>query len=430
MTLAMRITDAFLGPVEASDFVRAMIRLSLYDWLICGIAGADEPVSKIIRTTLAGEGGKSDATVFGGPRLPARQAAMVNGTISHALDYDDTHFAHIGHPSVAVFPAAMAVAEAHHVGMLKFLDAALLGAEASIRTGIWLGRSHYEAGFHQTATAGAIGAAVASIRLFDADRMQCEMALGLVGTRASGLKSQFGTMGKPLNAGLAAANGVEAAQLAINGFVAALDGLDGSQGFGPTHAGAGDITAFEGMGSDWLFGDVSHKFHACCHGLHAMLEALQMMPTVAVDKIEEINVTAHPRWASVCNISNPTTGLEAKFSFRQTAAMALCGLPTNALESYSTGAIADEAMCIVRDLVHVDFDESLGETEAVVNIAKSDGSSIQSRYDLMQPISFEDRAQKLRRKGEALVGASLSEDCWEAAQSDDFNAVVAAMSKI
>src|SRR5690606_29687183 len=114
-------------------------------------------------------------------------------------------------------------------------QAFLTGAETAIRIGLVLGTVHYNLGFHQTATAGAFGAAVAAGRLLGLDSGQMRNAIGLCATRASGLKSQFGTMGKPYNAGVAAANGVEAARLASLGMNSADDGLMGLQGFVPTH---------------------------------------------------------------------------------------------------------------------------------------------------------------------------------------------------
>ena len=88
----------------------AMMRLSLFDWAACAAAGAAEPVAGIVRRMALAEAGTAEAGLVGGGRVPARMAALVNGTISHALDYDDTHFAHIGHPSVAVVPAALLIA--------------------------------------------------------------------------------------------------------------------------------------------------------------------------------------------------------------------------------------------------------------------------------------------------------------------------------
>jgi 2-methylcitrate dehydratase PrpD len=196
------------------ESARHMARLSLLDWIAVAVAGSNEPVSKIVRQMALDEGGAPDASIVGeNTRLPARAAAMVNGTASHALDYDDTNFVYIGHPSVAVIPAALAVAEKTGATDTAFIDAALIGMEVASRIGAWLGRSHYEAGFHQTATSGTFGAAMAVARILGLDQKRAQHALGLATTRASGLKSQFGTMGKPFHAGMAAANGVEVATL-------------------------------------------------------------------------------------------------------------------------------------------------------------------------------------------------------------------------
>ena len=134
-----------------------MMQLSFLDWAAVGIAGRDEPVSRITREMVLDEGGAPRATLIGhGARVPARAAALSNGATSHALDYDDTHFAHIGHPSVAVIPAALAVAEQSGADGAALQEAALIGVEASIRVGVWLGRNHYQTGFHQTTTAGPL----------------------------------------------------------------------------------------------------------------------------------------------------------------------------------------------------------------------------------------------------------------------------------
>ncbi|WP_457647842.1 MmgE/PrpD family protein, partial [Profundibacter sp.] len=254
------------------DNVREVFRLSLLDWCAVGLAGVKEPVSVAVRDMVLAEGGTGEAFVFGTDvALPARAAALANGAISHALDFDDTHFLHIGHPSVTIFPAALAVAQRVGATGAEFLAAALAGYEASVRIGQWLGRAHYEAGFHMTATAGCFGAAIAAARLLGADVVQMGAALGLASTRASGLKAQFGSMGKPYNAGMAASAGVEAALLAVSGMTSDASGL---HSFAAGHAGERNAAALEGLGQVFVTSAVSHKFHACCHGTHAALEAL------------------------------------------------------------------------------------------------------------------------------------------------------------
>src|SRR5581483_3984328 len=183
------IALARIPEAKLPESARQIARFSLFDWMVVGKAGQDQPVARIIREYVAAEAGNGVASMIGGGMAPARGAALVNGTVSHALDYDDTHFGHIGHPSVAIMPAALAVAEQIDASAEAMVDAFLLGAEASVRLGLVLGRGHYERGFHQTATAGAFGATIAAARLLDLGDSETRNALSLVATRASGLKS-------------------------------------------------------------------------------------------------------------------------------------------------------------------------------------------------------------------------------------------------
>jgi 2-methylcitrate dehydratase PrpD len=292
----MGITEVLVkfGTAEVPEEAAAMMRLSLFDWAACGIAGAAEPDFAAFRRAQMTEEGP--AHLFGGDTAGAATAALLNGTLSHALDYDDTHFAHIGHPSVAVLPAVIALAETLGTALKDAVDAATIGVEACVLTGVWLGRAHYQIGYHQTATAGAFGATLACARLLGLDKDQTRHALGLCASMASGIKAQFGTMAKPLNAGLAARTGVEAALWAQAGMTAAQDGMEGPLGFGPTHHGEGAQVKLPRK--DWQISAISHKFHACCHGLHAMLEALSGTQPDA-DKIAAVRIRTHPRWMSV-----------------------------------------------------------------------------------------------------------------------------------
>jgi 2-methylcitrate dehydratase PrpD len=390
-------------------------RLSALDWIAVGRAGVNEPVARIVRDMVIGEGGNTQARIFGSDvQIPARAAALVNGTTSHALDYDDTHFAHIGHPSVAVFPASLAIAQSTGASVADMLRAALIGMEVSIRVGLWLGRTHYQTGFHQTATAGAFGAAAAAARLLGLSAAQTEHVLGLTTTRAAGLKAQFGTMGKPYNAGLAASAGVEAARLVALGLDANPQAMLGEYGFGATHHGENNIAvAVQGLGDDWLFESVSHKFHACCHGLHAALEALREAD-VAEQEVAEITVHTHPRWMSVCNQQTPTTGLGAKFSYGTVLAMMLLGYDTARLDSFSDAICTDQRVVEMRGKVQVIPDETLSETEAVIAVLRRDGSTLHGRHDLTGAVDIEQRISRVQAKSTALIGASEVARIWAA----------------
>ncbi|MEL6617483.1 MAG: MmgE/PrpD family protein [Pseudomonadota bacterium] len=384
---------------------RAIMRLSVLDWAVCGMAGRAEGGFGDWAATLDGQG---PCTRFDGRASGAAEAALVNGTLSHALDYDDTHFAHIGHPSVVVVSAALALAQVRGSSLPEMIDAALVGAEASVAAGLWLGRGHYQVGFHQTATAGTFGACVAAGRLLGLDDAQMRHALGLASTMASGLKSQFGTMGKPLNAGLAARAGVEAALFASVGMTSAEDGLDGPLGFAETHHGAGDAVPFA-----WRMCGVSHKFHACCHGLHATLEALSLVedPRGA----EAVTIETHPRWLTVCNTSEPQTGLEAKFSYVHVTAMAAHGISTADVAQFSDACAQRPDLVAWRKRVTVVGDPELGETQARVVI---DDASYAAD---LAGVDADARAGRLVAKARALVGAR-ADDLMAAMEADDLPA--------
>ena len=400
------------GPVSTTAQARIVTSLSALDWFAVGMAGANEPVSRIVRDMVLSEGGAAQASLFGGGAAPLRAAALVNGTISHALDYDDTHFAHIGHPSVAVFPAALAVAAWSDSPVVDLLEAALVGMETSVRVGLWLGREHYQAGFHQTATAGAFGAAVAAGRLFGFDAAAFRRVLGLTATRAAGLKAQFGTMGKPYNAGLAASSGVEAALLVRAGFQPNEQALQGAYGFAATHSGADDVTAaLAGLGHEWLFESVSHKFHACCHGLHAALEAARDLD-IAEPEVAEIKVHTHPRWMSVCNQLAPTTGLGAKFSYRTVIAMTATGYDTALPDSYADKVCTDPRLTSLRDRITVVADDEMSETQARVALLRRDGARREATHDLLAPMALSDREDRVRDKAAKLIGSESADAIW------------------
>lgn len=409
----MRFLDSLLDLAALPDAAFcpravALARFSLLDWMACGIAGREEALAVKLRAFAAAEGGTPVATVIGGRKAPARMAALVNGATSHALDYDDTHFAHVGHLSVAIYPAALAAAEEMNANAGDAIAAFLIGAEGAIRVGQVLGRAHYDLGFHQTATSGAFGATMAAGRIYGLTREQMRVALSLCATRASGLKSQFGTMGKPYNAGIAAANGVECAMLARLGFHAADDGVFGPQGFIETHTP--DAQGFAQTGS-FLFADNKYKLHACCHGTHAMIEALLATGPVALHEVEAVTLRTNPRWLRVCDIKRPRTGLEVKFSYAWLAGMTLSGDATGDDRAYGDRLTTDPALMAFAGQVKVIGDEAVSDLQAFGVLRLMDGTEIPLEHDLAAPMEEAKLAQRLRAKAAAMLGQS-GKDLW------------------
>ena len=232
--LAFRATN--LRYEEIPEPARALARQCILDYLGVAIPGADDPLVRMLLDELTEAGGAPQARIIGHrARLPALSAALLNGAAAHALDYDDVNMAMPGHPSVAILPALLALAELNGAAGRDVITAFVAGYETACRIGSALQPGHYNLGFHSTGTVGAFGAAAACARLLRLQTMATACALGIAGTQAAGLKSQFGTMCKPFHAGKAAQNGLLAARLAARGFSSRADIIECVQGFALTH---------------------------------------------------------------------------------------------------------------------------------------------------------------------------------------------------
>ena len=155
---------------------------------------------------------------------------------------------------------------------------------------------------------------------------------------------------------------------------------------------------------------VSHKFHACCHGLHAMLDGLATLDAPA-QSIERIDIMTHPRWLSVCNIAEPSTGLETKFSFRHAAALCVSGYKTSALSSFTDALAQDDVLKDIRKHVSVRTDDTLTETEAEVTVV-TDQAATTARGNLSAPLGIDTRTDRLRDKARSLLGDEVEEVLW------------------
>jgi len=398
-----------------NDEMKFFAKMSILDW--CGVAYAakKEPVSKIVSEMVKEENGVNQARLITtGHRVSSRGAALANGATGHALDYDDTHFLFVGHPTASALPTALALGEELGSSLEELLLAYMTGVEVSTRIGHILGYSHYNSGFHQTATTGSFGSTIVASKLLNLSEDETINALGLVSTRASGIKSQFGTMGKPYHAGMAASNGIEAAKLSKLGFVSREDGMECDQGFFLTHGWDKKLPnrAVENLGADFLFPEIKYKFHACCHGLHSFLEALEELKqenNFNPETIEEIAIETNPSWLKVCNIEKPKTGLEAKFSYKLTAAMSIYGKDTADLDTYCDEICFDENMNGIRDRVKVIPNDKLTNTQSLISI-KDGSKDIINKHDLSDKIDQKILETKILNKSVSLLSEIKSNE--------------------
>src|SRR5438105_12779732 len=362
------IAESGAHPIPAT--ARTVARHCLLDWFGCAIAGSRERLSEImLREVVPLDAG--DATLVGRcERTGMLTAALVNGAMSHALDFDDTHTLMSGHPSVPVMPAVLAVAERDRIAGDALIAAIVTGVEVECRLGALLNPGHYDAGFHATGTLGTFGAAAAVGQLLGLDRPQQTHALALAGTQAAGLKSGFGTMAKPLHAGRAAQNGLLSALLARGGFTGNPRIIETEQGFARTHAAPDiDVSCLDQLRGRFLITDTLFKYHASCYLTHAAIDAalkLRRDNGFAPGDIDAVEVRASAGCRGVCDIAEPTTGLEGKFSLRVTTAMALLGDDTSDPATFNDERMRAHDLRTLRDRVVFSPELGLPATRATV----------------------------------------------------------------
>lgn len=354
--VARRAVSAANRPL--SDAILLLGKQCVLDWVGVALAGAQEPVSRILRAQADEDGGRCIASAVGsGARFGAAQAALINGVTGHALDYDDANIGAQGHITAAVLPASLAIAQAHGMSGERMLKAFAAGYHAAGMVGHYVGRGHYDRGFHGTGTVGSFGAAVAAALLLDLDAEAVARAMGIAGTQAAGLKAQFGTMCKPLHAGKAAESGVRAAQLAARGFTSRADVLEAAQGFG--EATSPQCHLDEALrtppGGHHFFGNL-FKYHAACYGTHSAIDAvsrLRSLHDLVPAQVRRVEIRVEPGADRMCNIPVPRTGLEAKFSLRFNAALALAGEDTSLPLTYTDFNTARGDLRTLQDAVTI-----------------------------------------------------------------------------
>jgi 2-methylcitrate dehydratase PrpD len=307
----------------------ALAKDAMTDIVACMIAGATDEATVRVARAAAGWGAGRCSVVGHKLSLSAPAAALVNGTAAHALDFDDNFHPMAGHSTAVLAPAVLAVAEERGASGLSVLDTYVAGLEVQARIGEAVNLVHYERGWHSTSTIGPFGAAAACARLCGLDRHGVVAALSLAFSLAGGSKLQFGTMAKPMHAGLAAQHGVMAAALAASGVTGAAEPLDGEWGFRDLFAGAsspgygpariGRPLAIERYG-------LKTKLHPCCASAHCAIDALltlQHEHGLSPDQVDRIDVVVNRVSYDNLRYPDPRTELEARFSMQWCVALAL-----------------------------------------------------------------------------------------------------------
>jgi 2-methylcitrate dehydratase PrpD len=304
---------------------------AIVDTIGCMLAGANDETPRAVTRAFAGDISENGGSALvGGSRAPASVAALINGTAAHCLDFDDNFHPARAHASAVLVPALLSVATAGEwVTGRQFVHAYLAGLEAQAAVGFGVIPSHYNRGWHGTSTIGAIGAAAGVAVLMGLGNDQIAQAMSLATSSACGPKGQFGTPAKPLHAGLAARNAVEAALLAKAGVAGRLDILERSQGFKDLFGGDAAV------GWDKLSFDQDHvietrglvtKQHPCCASTHRVIDAARELQDQHGFQAEDIRaIKTKVGISAMDNLAypHPRDEMQARFSMQYCLATAL-----------------------------------------------------------------------------------------------------------
>lgn len=390
------------------------------------LAATDEPAAKAVTNVVRSWGGPERATAIGtGLRLPAPAAALVNGTLAHCLDFDDTHLPSVLHPSSPVIPAALAMAEECGVSGEALLDAAGVGIEVAVRLGMGgydheLGNSvFFERGQHATSICGAVGAAVASAMILGLDTEGIGHAAGIAASMGAGLLEANRTGGtvKRVHAGWAAHSGVVAAELARHGLTGPPTVIEGRFGF--LHAFCGDRAnvgaVVDRLGEHWELPGIFFKPYPCNHFTHAGIDAALQLHALGVraQDIKELELgVPTPVLRTIAepakDKARPQSGYHAAFSGPYTIAAALIGGGGLGLghEDFTDAAAADPARLFlaakVRCVPDAHCDEIFPQQfPAVLRAILTDGTRHEVRVDMNRggpgnPLTTEELSTKFR----------------------------------
>ena len=310
----------------------AQAKMCFVDAIGVTLAGRVENATRILLRTPGVATAPGRSLIFGTDiRTSALEAALVNGTASHALDYDDFSGIMGGHHTVPLMAPLVALAEEHAFSGAKVLLAYVAGVEVEIRLARALGFHHYDKGWHPTSTIGTFGAAAAVAHLLGLDLTQTTVALSIAASMAAGIKANFGTMVKPLHAGQCARNGLLAALLAQRGYDANPFALEHPQGFLNVFNGPGTFDVGK-LFEDWASpleiegASIALKQFPCCGSTHpaiTMMLRLVREEKITADDVERIEILPHSRRLRHTNTPYPQSSLEAKFSVQYVTARAL-----------------------------------------------------------------------------------------------------------
>ena len=389
-------------------------KVAFMDWVAVTLAGRDqELVEKLIHYSDL-MGGHEQASVLGrNMKKSLSQAALINGSASHALDYDDSLKQFLGHPSVTLFPGLLALAEWNEKKGKDFLTAYIIGFQAGTAIAASAGMGHYMSGWHATSTIGHLASAAGCARLLGLDEQQAVHALGIAGTQACGLKRVFGSMCKPFHAGRSSQAGLMAALLAEDGFNSADDILEGPLGFFQVLGGQADSEVIGTLGRKWDLENLAQKYHASCHATHSPIEGVLSIlekEGLSGDDIMSIKINSSRLSLDAAGNLEPKTGLEGKFSIPYCVANAVLRNHTG-MQAFTDEKVHDPGIREFMKKIDLSLDENMQALEATVVVKTVEGEEYSGFADILEQVpDLELKRKKIGEKFQDLCEPVLGKE--------------------
>jgi 2-methylcitrate dehydratase PrpD len=403
---------------------------ALVDHLAVAVGASSDPTAQPARKLVARWKASGSARVYmGGCTTPAL-AAFANGSMAHAMDYDDTHAGGAGHPSGPCWSAALALAQEHRTSEKETLAAFITGFDAMAKLGGgWVpgvGRNLQRRGWHPTSIFGRVGAAAVASVIMKLDAGRIANALGVAATTAGGLVGSFGTYGKPFHAGKAAMDGILSAQLAADGFIAATHLYELEKGLLDVliQDRRVEVPTLDDFETKWELLENQIKPFASCRATHSSIQAARSLAhQLRGQKIAKVHAKVHPNALVTAGKTAPRTPLEGKFSVPFCIALGLTGYRLVASDftekAYNDPAVVDLVPRIELEAVQdqpaskaflevtLDNGERVyGETQCVMGHPDNPltWDALREKFDgLVQPVLGAEKAAKLFDLGRAFL---------------------------
>lgn len=431
MSLIKVFADFINSDINLNERVIALSKNSIIDCFGAMILGSD---TEIVRKVEGLASSKGNSTVVGfGNGYSAKDAAFINGISSHELELDDTSSSNLGHPTAAVLPALLAVAEERNCSGMELLESFVIATEIECKLGRICARELHRRGWHCSSITGVVGAAAGCGALLKLDTEKMRACLGISASLASGIRENFGTPTKSIHIGKTSENGVLAAYLAEKGLTSSINALDGKEGYLCLYT-AKNYEPFKKEFADTLGNDYdicspgfTIKRYSSCSSTHRAIDAfidIIQENHINYDDIENISIGLSDSALRELVTPNPTTGDEAKFSIGFQIALLMLNI-ANTPKSYTKSIVDDERVQgVIRktSMYHEPrFDglpADMGVGPAQVNIETKDGKIYSKERafpvgHLTDPMSDKDIKKKFMDCSVNILGKERSEKIYE-----------------